>query len=221
MSEVEATPEVEAPSESEELARLLGAELSEVAKFAAHLLERTGAYSVLCPGCGAGECSAFFARRGFRVTAFDESEHTRRRVMHTADRLGVRIECFSDDIITPQRTLPQFDAIFSHNTLHQMRPSQRHALLRGFYRLLRLGGILVVSVLSMDDERYGYGREIEEDTYDPGSGDSLHFYSAPELHAELGEFFEVTQIEEMEETHRTFGGKQRYQLLVATAVRMD
>lgn len=221
ISEVEATSEVEAPSESEELAQLLGAEPSEVAKFAAQLLERTGAYSVLCPGCGTGECSAFLARRGFRVTAFDVSEHTSRRVTRTADLLGVQVECFSDDIITPRRVLPQFDAIFSHNTLHQLRPSQRRALLRSCTRLLRLGGILVVSVLSMEDERYGYGREIEEDTFDSGSGDSIHFYSAPELHNELGEFFEVTQIEEMEETHLTFGGKQRYRLLVATAVKMD
>ncbi len=213
--------EVDTPTENEELAQLLGAELSDVAKFAAQLLERTGAYSVLCPGCGTGECSAFLARRGFRVTAFDVSTHTTQRVSRMADRLGVRVECFSDDIITPRRSLPQYDAIFSHNTLHQLRPTQRRALLRTIYRLLRLGGILVVSVLSMEDERYGYGREIEEDTFDTGSGDSIHFYSAPELHTELGEFFEVTQIEEMEETHLTFGGKQHYRLLVATAVKMD
>ncbi|MCE5239044.1 class I SAM-dependent methyltransferase [bacterium] len=213
--------DVDATTENEELARLLGGELSEVAKFAAQLLERTGAYSVLCPACGSGECSAFLARRGFRVTAFDVSAHTCRRVTRTAGLLGVQVESFSDDIITPRRELRQFDAIFSHNTLHQMRPSQRHALLRSFYRALRMGGILVVSVLSMEDERYGYGREIEEDTFDSGSGDSIHFYSAPELHTELSEFFEVTQIEEMEETHRTYGGKQHYHLLVATGVKMD
>ena len=32
--------------------------------------------------------------------------------------------------------------------------------------LVALGGILVISVLSMEDERYGYGREIEEDTFE-------------------------------------------------------
>jgi len=217
MSDVDATVE----NEEEELVRLLGAEPSEVAKFAAHLLQRTGAYSVLCPACGTGECSAFLAHRGFRVTAFDVSIQTCERVTRTADRLGVQIECFSDDLISPRRVLPHFDAIFSHNSLHQLRPSQRRSLLRSFFRLLRLGGILVVSVLSMEDERYGYGREIEEDTFDTGGGDSIHYYSIPELHHELGEFFEVTQIEEMEETHLTFGGRQHYRLLVATAVKLD
>ena len=213
--------DVEERAEQDELARLLGVELSEVARFAAQLMERTGAYTVLCPGCGGGECSAFFARRGFRVTAFDMSQQTPRRVTRSAELLGVRVEAFSDDIISPRRELRHFDAIFSHNALHQMRPSQRRALLRNFHRALSPGGIRVVSVLSIEDERYGYGREIEEDTFDSGSGDSIHFYSAPELHGELGEFFEVTQIEEMEETHMTFGGKQRYRLLVATAVKMD
>ena len=208
-------------TEQEELARLLGEELSEVAWFAARLLERTGAYSVLCPGCGRGECSAFLARRGFRVTAYDVSERTCALVTRTAELLGVQVDCFSDDMIMPRRDLRHFDAIFSENVLHQMRPSQRRALLRSFHRALRTSGILIVSVLSMEDERYGFGREIEVDTFDGGSGEGIHFYSAPELHAELSEFFEVTQIEEMEETHTHFGGKQRYRLLVATGVKFD
>jgi SAM-dependent methyltransferase len=208
-------------TEQEELAQLLGEELSEVAWFAVRLLERTGAYSVLCPGCGRGECSAFFARRGFRVTAYDASEATLRRVARTAELLGTHVDCFADDLIMPRRELRHFDAIFAHNVLHQLRPSQRRALLRSFHRALRAGGILIVSVLSMEDERYGYGREIEADTFDAGSGEGIHFYSAPELHAELGEFFEVTQIEEMEETQAQFGGRQRYRLLVATGVKFD
>jgi 2-polyprenyl-3-methyl-5-hydroxy-6-metoxy-1,4-benzoquinol methylase len=215
-------PEVDRETaEQEELVRLLGGELSEVAKFAAHILERTGAYSVLCPGCGAGECSAYLARRGFRVTAYDVSERTISRVTRTARLLGVQVDCFTDDVIMPRRDLRHFDAIFSHNVLHQIRPSQRRALLRQFHRALRSGGILVVSVLSMEDERYGHGRELEEDTFDTGTGEGIHFYSAPELHAELSEFFEVMQIEEMEETHVQFGGKQRYRLLVATGVKFD
>jgi len=208
-------------AEQEELVRLLGAELSEVAKFAAHILERTGAYSVLCPGCGTGECSAYLARRGFRVTAYDVSARTCVRVTRTAELLGVSVECFTDDVIMPRRELRHFDAVFSHNVLHQIRASQRRPLLRHFHRALRSGGILIVSVLSMEDERYGFGRELEEDTFDTGTGEGIHFYSAPELHAELSEFFEVTQIEEMEETYAQFGGKQRYRLLVATGVKFD
>lgn len=208
-------------AEAEDIYKLLGDELSEVAKFAARLLQRTGAYSVLCPACGQGDCSAYLAHHGFRVTAYDISERTCSRVRAKANLLGVSIDCFTDDVIMPRRELRHFDAIFAHNTLHQLRPSQRRAMLRSFHRALRPAGIVIVSVLSMEDERYGYGRQLEEDTFDSGTGEGIHFYSAPELHEELSQYFEVAQIEEMEETHIGFGGKQRYRLLVATGVKVD
>lgn len=208
-------------SEAEEVARLLGATLSDVAQLAAQVLRRTGAYSVLCPGCGHGECSAYLARRGFRVTAYDVSERTITRVSRNAELAGVKVECFVDDVVVPQRRLRQYDAVFSHNMLHQVRASQRRALLRGFYQALRHGGILILSVLSADDERYGYGRQIEPNTFEFSPGESLHFYTKYTLEAELAEFFEVAQIEEVEEVHTFHGlGTQRYRLLVATAVKL-
>lgn len=205
--------------EAEEREQQQNAELSEVVKFAIQLLERAGAYTVLCPACGSGEDSVFMARRGFRVTAFDISSWTTRRINRMAERWGASVDSFTDDIISPRRPWRRYDAIFSHNILHQLSALYRRVLLRNFHRALKLGGILIVSVLSDEDERYGYGRQLEPDTFDLGTGEGLHFYSLPELHEELSQFFEVTQIEEMEETHWTYGGKQRYRLLVAAAVK--
>lgn len=207
--------------ELEQLAEKLGAELSEVAQFAAQVLQRAGAYQVLCPACGGGHCSAFLASRGFQVTAFDVSERAIGLVNRRAERVGATVECYVDDIIVPRRRLRKYDAIFSHNVLHQVRASQRDCLLRSFYRSLKQGGVLVVSVLSTDDDRYGYGRQVEPDTFEFAVGETLHFYSAAELHEELGRFFEVARVEEMEEVHHTFGGKERYRLLVATALKTD
>lgn len=216
-------PELDEPlTEEQELAALLGAEVSQVALFAAHVLHRTGAYSVLCPGCGSGECSAYFARRGFRVTAYDASHAAVTRASENAERAGVTVETFVDDVIVPHRRLPQFDAVFSHNLLHQMRAGQRLALLRGLHRNLRQGGVLVLSVLSADDERYGFGRQVEEDTFEFAMGEHLHFYSANELHEELSQFFNVARVEEMQEVQHLCGvGKQIYRLLVATALKGD
>lgn len=215
--------ELQTPTtEDEELAALLGAEISEVALFAAQILRRTGAYSVLCPGCGRGHCSAFFAHRGFQVTAYDSSECTIVRATATAERVGVTIEAFVDDVIIPHRRLKQFDALFSHNLLHQMRSQQRRALVRNYYNALRQGGVLIVSVLSTADDRYGIGRPVEEDTFESPFGESLHFYNPHDLHEELGRYFDVARVEEMREVHATCGmGKQVYRLLVATALKTD
>ncbi|MEI6503032.1 MAG: class I SAM-dependent methyltransferase [Armatimonadota bacterium] len=216
-------PELAEPvSEEQELAVLLGAEISDVALFAAQVLRRTGAYSVLCPGCGRGESSAYLARRGFRVTAYDASRQAVARAGENAERAGVAVDVFVDDVVIPQRRLPLFDAVFAHNILHQVRSAQRRALLRGFHRNLRQGGVLVISVLSAEDERYGYGRQVEEDTFEFAMGENLHFYGAHELHEELGRFFEVARVEDLQEVHNVGGvGKQIYRLLVATALKMD
>lgn len=215
--------ELDAPTaEDEELAAQLGAEISEVALFAAQILRRTGAYSVLCPGCGRGHCSAFFAQRGFSVTAYDTSEGAVFRTTTTAARIGVKIDAFVDDVVVPHRRLRQFDGLFSHNILHQMRTQQRRALLRTYYNSLRQGGVLVVSVLSKDDERYGYGRQVEEDTFEFAMGECLHFYDDHDLHEELSRHFDVARVEEMRETDMTCGlGRQTYRLLVATALKVD
>jgi 2-polyprenyl-3-methyl-5-hydroxy-6-metoxy-1,4-benzoquinol methylase len=214
--------ELDSPTtEEEEIASLLGCEISEVALFAAQVLRRTGAYSVLCPGCGRGECSAYLARSGFSVTAYDSSERTIQCVETTAQRVGVSIEAFVDDVVIPHRRLRKFDAIFSHNMLHQMRSAQRRALLRSYHRSLRQGGVLVLSVLSSDDERYGYGRQVEEDTYEFAMGECLHFYTPHELQDELSRLFEVARVEEMQEVQVHCGtGQQSYRLLVATALKV-
>jgi len=100
--------------------------------------------------------------------------------------------------------------------------AQRSALLRNFHRSLRQGGVLVVSVLSTEDERYGYGRQVEDNTYEYAMGEHLHFYSPQELHDELSRYFDVARVEEMQEVQHVCGvGRQTYRLLVATALKVD
>jgi tRNA/tmRNA/rRNA uracil-C5-methylase (TrmA/RlmC/RlmD family) len=60
----------------EEFLQRLGGVLPEMAQVAARILERAGAYSVLCPACGCGKVGTYLARKGFRVTAYDSSSHT-------------------------------------------------------------------------------------------------------------------------------------------------
>ena len=209
-------------TEEEQLAQLLGGRLSEVVRMAGRILERAGAYSVLCPACGPGESSAYLARRGFRVTAYDISERAVAQALTIAEQMGVSVDCFVDDLIVPRRRLRRFDALFASNLLHQMLAPQRQRLLRSFHRALRQGGVLIVSVLSADDERYGYGRPVEEDTFELGLGETIHFYTVPELHEELSRFFQVAHVEDMEEVQEHYVvGKQTYRLLVATALRID
>lgn len=221
LKEVLEQPVPEQTDELEEVARLLGCRPSQVAQLAARVMQHAGVYRVLCPACGSGECSAFLASRGFRVTAYDSSEMAVTCVSRRAERLGARVECFVDDVVMPRRTDGKYDAIYSHNVLHQLRASQRRQLLRSFWRALRRGGVVVLSALSTEDDRYGYGRQVESDTFESGMGETLHFYSPSDLHEEMSEFFDVARVEQMEEVYVSFGGEQRYHLVVAIGLRAE
>jgi len=206
----------------EEILQALGGRLSEVAKMASRILQRAGAYSILHPACGPGGTSAYLARQGFSVTSYDVSQRVVEHAHSLAVQLGVRITCFADDILLPRRPLRRFDGLFAPNVLHQMLAAERRRLLRTFHRALRQGGVLVASVISIDDERYGYGREVEEDTFEFDPGEIVHFYGVPALHHEVSQFFEVADVDHIEETEEHLGsGKQTYRMLVVTAVKMD
>jgi 2-polyprenyl-3-methyl-5-hydroxy-6-metoxy-1,4-benzoquinol methylase len=206
----------------EEFLALLGGVLPEMAQVAARILERAGAYSVLCPACGGGKVGTYLARRGFRVTAYDSSAQTVTRAATCARQCGVEVDTFVDDAVMPRRALRRFDALYAGDLLSHLLASQRHTLLRSCHRALRQGGVVVVSVMSVDDERYGYGRMIEPDTFELPLGETLHFYAAHDLHAELSRHFVVTHIQDVVETQELPGlGEQTYRLLLAAAQKVD
>lgn len=206
----------------EEFLELLGGVLPEMAQAAARILERAGAYTVLCPACGWGKVETYLARKGFRVTAYDTSSHTVTRAATVARQCGVQVEVFVDDVVLPRRPLRRFDALYAGDLLSHLLASQRQALLRSCHRALRQGGVLVVSVMSVDDERYGYGRMVEADTFEFGTGESIHFYGAHDLHAELSRHFVVTHIQDVVETQEVPGlGPQTYRMLLAAAQKLD
>lgn len=196
--------------------------LSELLQVAARILEHAGAYSVLCPGCGRGNAGAYLAGKGFRVTAYDTTRHAVGQAGRAAQQAGVQIECFVDDVVVPRRPLRRFDALYAGDLLSHIPASQRQALLRSCHRSLRQGGVLVVAVMSADDERYGYGRMVEPDTFELPGGETIHFYGAHELHATLSRLFVVTHIQDVVEVQEQPGlGRQSYHLLLAAARKVD
>lgn len=189
---------------------------------AARILERAGAYTVLCPGCGRGAIGTYLAGKGFRVTAYDSTRQAVVQTGRVAEQAGVSVECFVDDVVVPRRPLRRFDALYAGDLLSHMPGSQRRALLRGFHRALRQGGVLVVAVMSVDDERYGYGRLVEPDTFEYPGGETIHFYAAHDLHAELSRLFVVTHIQDVVEVQHQPGlGRQTFRLLLAAAQKVD
>lgn len=120
---------------------------------------------VLDLGCGMGRYSIYLKEAGFEVTAVDISEKAVETTKKKAVNLGYQI----DTAICDMRELPfkdeTFDAVLcvwtsGHGTLKDMK---KHAL--EMIRVVKEGGIIFVDYPSIEDERYGIGKEIEENTF--------------------------------------------------------
>lgn len=101
-------------------------------------------------GCGGGETSLYFARRGFDVTAFDFSDTAVSLARGRAQEAGLGIEFGVEDMT---RTLPfqdkTFDVVIDHRALHCIVDrSLRAATLNEIYRVLRPGGFFFSSTIA-------------------------------------------------------------------------
>jgi tellurite methyltransferase len=104
-----------------------------------------GSIRPLDVGCGEGRNAVFFARNGYRVTAFDLSEQGLSKARQLARSVGVELELFQADLNT-YRLVDQFDVIFSTGVLHSTDPAALDDILENYQLHTREGGIHVLSV---------------------------------------------------------------------------
>lgn len=151
-------------------------------------LRGTGARRLLVSGCGYGRHVAYFARHGLDTTGLDASRiaiemaHERAR----EDGLKLLLTCAS----ATKMPFPNasFDAVYDHALLHHLDAGQRRLAIEEYRRVLRPSGLLVISVLSVDDPENGIGPELEPGTYRGPDGRLEHFFGANELKSALDGF---------------------------------
>ena len=151
-------------------------------------LRGTGARRVLVAGCGYGRHAAYFARLGLDTTGIDSSRAAivLAHAFAREDGLELVLSCAS----ATRMPFPSaaFDAVYDHALLHHLDAAERELTISEYRRVLRPGGLLVVSALSTDDPEYEIGPELEPGTYRGADGQLEHFFSPDELAAALDGF---------------------------------
>ena len=163
---------------------------------------------ILDLGCGAGRHSVYLEKRGYHVVGMDLSWNG---LGFTQDQLNNE-QLPSDLVMADMISLPYrnnfFDAVVSihvifHNPLSKIRQTIAEIL-----RVLRPGGVAVITFQSKRSYRYGRGIMIEPDTFLPDvgsdSGIAHHFSSLQELADELEGFIvrKVQLAEDLKEDGR-------------------
>ena len=97
-------------------------------------------------GCGEGRNAVFFARNGYRVTAFDLSPVGIAKTRRMAEEIGVSLEVFTADLLD-YRLSENFDVLFSTGALHYIPQDLRGEVWANYKRLTNPGGVHAFSVL--------------------------------------------------------------------------
>ncbi|WP_067934236.1 class I SAM-dependent methyltransferase [Alicyclobacillus kakegawensis] len=169
---------------------------------------RVGVKSVLVPGCGYGRNSVFLAGQGLQVTAFDVSDVAIQLAMEQARERSADIEYTVGDIFDETFLVGrQFEGVYLSNVLHLFLARQREQLLRRMTAVLKPGGILTFSCISVHDtNNYGVGKEIEPDTFEKHPGKPLHFFNENEIQSMLEADYKILECELHVQTESDPGG---------------
>lgn len=167
-------------------------------KVATDIFKRNGSKSVMDLGCGTGRHSIYLAEQGFKVYATDISETGLEITKSKAEKLNLSNIEFKQhdmrDILYDNNT---FDGVLclwttGHGTVEDSRKN-----INEIYRVLKQNGIVVIDYVSIHDENYGKGREIEKDTFInnvEGEENIPHHYSTIEELKELYSNFSHVEI---------------------------
>lgn len=167
---------------------------------------------VLEVGGGTGRNSMFFASRGIDVFHLDISDvaiavlcnELSERKLKEGEITAMRMDFFRTAEIFQEGI---FDVIFANFCLHLLSIEQRVSFVSNAERLLRMDGLLILSLLSTSDGDYSravegkFGREKDRNTWRV-NGYSQHFFEEDEIYGMFSQttfrFVEFAQMNEME-----------------------
>lgn len=149
---------------------------------------------LLDAGCGEGYLARYYAKKGAEVTAIDLSQRLIETSEQLAEREGVTIDYRVDNVCYIE-SVPnaEFDIILSNLVLLNI-PCIDDAI-REFHRVLKVGGVLVFSIVHPAFNFYGPG------SWEMGEKD-------PETKRREGLYFKVDRYFDEEEYERYWKTKQ-------------
>ena len=161
-----------------------GHEPSRTVERAHALYQQHGVQSLLIPGSGYGRNTRFFAEQGYDVTGIEVSETA--LALAQARDPGSRYVRASvlDDVLNDET----FDGIYCFNVLHLFLAAERRELISRCRRWLRPGGLAFFVVFSEEEETYGKGAAVEQNTFETRPGRPAHYFTDADLRAHFSDF---------------------------------
>ena len=155
---------------------------SEESYFIAQKWKERNVETILDFGCGLGRHSIFFAKQGFKVTAFDLSPKATEHLEAWAKRENVAICITTADMIELPFNDNSFDALFAYHVISHTNSAGMQKILNEVSRVLKIGGEIYLTLCSKETWSFkdaGYPK-LDENTVvktDDGPEKGIaHFY---------------------------------------------
>ncbi|MBU1319994.1 MAG: class I SAM-dependent methyltransferase [candidate division Zixibacteria bacterium] len=173
-------------------------------------------------GMGEGRDAIYLAQQDFSVTGVEFSETGIQKCQQRAERLGVNVNTVNKDVRDFRIAKGKYSLILLNNMFQYITKSEAHHVSQGIVSGLKKGGLVIASVFTYDDPRYGEYKkkttELEPGTFLLMSGEVYSFYD----YSELLEFFKPLRLLYYTEYdyYDTHGGKSGHWHGVAELVAM-
>lgn len=170
-------------------------------KEAAESFKKNNIRQILDLGCGTGKHSIYLASKGFEVCAGDISKENIEITKSKAQRAGLEKVIYKE---LDMRKLPfndnSFDAVICVSTISHGTYEDIKKTISEICRVLKPKGILVTDILSVNDDSYGLGQQLEENTFvgsREGEDGIPHHYASKKELSILFESFSSTKVYEV------------------------
>jgi len=148
---------------------------------------------VLDLGCGEGRYALYLAQRGCDVTAVDMSQVGLEKLARIAECRQLDVACVLENLRDYNFSEHRYDIVIAATVLGQLEVQSRRQVIKGIKESLKIGGIVYVSIFTVDDpgcqarmnsqSEQGDGKSAVSDT----SICIEHYFRAGELKAEFND----------------------------------
>lgn len=149
------------------------------------LLRKHKIKNVLIPGFGYGRNAQVFYDDGFEVTGIEISPTA---IERARKYFGNDTTIHKGSVTDMPFDAKQYQSIYCYSLLHLLNKADRKKLIADCYSQLETKGLMVFVALTVNDKRFGVGKEIDKNTYHSPNGLNLYFYDEASIEEEFGNY---------------------------------
>ncbi|NPV51324.1 MAG: methyltransferase domain-containing protein [Candidatus Methanofastidiosum sp.] len=140
--------------------------------------------NILIPGVGYGRNAQFFEKKGFIVEGIEISD----QAIKIARNNSLTFPIYEGSVLEMPFNDKKYEGIYCFNVLHLFRQEDRKEFIDKCYNQLNPGGIIFFTVFSENEQSYGKGKKIEENTYETKPNRPVHYFTDEDLRNHFNKF---------------------------------